>query len=172
MGLRSLLAVECASYPVLRGSLVVSARHYNYVLELLGQTALFENGYDSDNLPADDEAITGFREKLREKGEVAFSKTPYGQLKAAREHAARFLKFLGDSRGKRLLRLAGDRDLAIRKRNRRILMHGYKAEASSSEDTLKNMYKELEKLVVDGSKEAPRQLETARKPEFWQEGSA
>jgi CRISPR-associated protein (TIGR02710 family) len=144
-------------------------RHHQYedafirayrVLELLGQIGLFEKGYDSASIPPDDETVIEFSAVRKKKQRLAFSKGPNGKLLASREQAAIFLKHLGDPRAKTLLHLGSDKDLPISKRNVCILIHGYKAVASSDEGILRNMYDELEAILTNGNPETTAWMET------------
>ena len=136
------------------------------VLELVGQIALFNRGFDSADIPPDNPTVNDFIQIRKKKGKTAFSQDRNGKLMAAREQVAIFLKHLDDPLGKILLKLGSDQDLPIRKRNVSILIHGFKAEASSDEALLQKMYNELEKVLVESNPESKVWLATARQLEF------
>ena len=102
------------------------------VLELIGQMRLFDKGYDSGFLPSDDSRVRRFQEKLKKDRSKLFAPNPgrksAGTLNSARDQTARFLKFLEDPLGKRLLKFGDQRkQYSINSRNNGILIHGFEA---------------------------------------------
>ena len=131
------------------------------ILEMLGQIRLFDKKLDSSALPESDRRIASFQAALKRKGEkpLAKAKTP-GCLEATREKAARLLQSLGDSLGDKLLAFARDTDLGSR-RNQSILNHEFEARAPDPE-TLKQVYKKIENLLLEDNTTAAKHLQTAR----------
>ena len=123
------------------------------VLELLGQISLFDLGFDTANLPEpeDNQKIAEFikhaNRRNKDKSRPVFSRER-GKLVASRYLAARFLKFLDNPLGQELINLADDRDLPIKDRNVSVLIHGFRAIASSDEKRLRAIYDRLRDLLT------------------------
>jgi CRISPR-associated protein (TIGR02710 family) len=135
------------------------------VLELIGQFRLADKGYHSDDLPADDPVIKAFQQHLAKNGSQTLQNYA-GRLVAAREHAARFLKFLGDSLAPKLLKLGSSGPLRASLRNYSLLIHGFEAAAANDPAPLRMLYDELERLLILDSPAAKTQLTTARTLNF------
>ena len=135
------------------------------VLELVGQTRLFARGYDSAALPADDETIKTFQEKLQGRGEHGFGENKSGQnkgtLTAPRELTARLLKHLGDPLAERLLKFGLQGKFRTSSRNRSVLIHGFKATALD-EDALRKVLADLEELLNEDDEKAGERLKVGR----------
>ena len=134
------------------------------VLELVGQTRLFARGYDSAALPADDETIKTFQEKLKG-GEHGFGENKRGSnkgtLTAPRELTARLLKHLGDPLAERLLKFDRQSKFQTSSRNRSVLIHGFKATALD-EDALRKVLADLEELLNKDDEKAGERLKVGR----------
>ncbi|MCS7078859.1 MAG: TIGR02710 family CRISPR-associated CARF protein [Chloracidobacterium sp.] len=134
------------------------------VLELLGQARLFDKGYDSAALPPEDEKVRDFQDHLtRKKDRPLEADQRSGKLKASREQVARFLKFLNDDFGQKLIDTAEAKEggTASKRRNQSVLIHGF-AVVSDAEGLAK-LYRQLEALVrEDGGAEVDDRLKTAR----------
>lgn len=135
------------------------------VLELVGQFRLFDQGYNSGSLPAEDEKIKTFRGHLRKTGSQDFGvDRKNGTLTASRELVARLLKHLGDPFAQRLFRF----DDQTKSRNHSVLIHGFDAKASD-EGVLRKILADLEKLLKEDDGEAGNRLKVARSLSFSQE---
>ena len=66
--------------------------------------------------------------------------------------------------GARLLKV-GEGDF-VKARNRSLLIHGFSAKRVSSDEELRKIYAELEKLLLEDSAEAASALEAARSTDF------
>jgi len=118
------------------------------VLELIGQVRLFDRGYDSAALPADDETIQQFQDYLRKKkSEVLSSSGKDGSLQAPREKVARLLKFMGDGLGQQLIDVAHGGAIKASARNYSVLIHGYDAVAGSDSKPLSQLYEKIRTLI-------------------------
>lgn len=135
------------------------------VLELIGQIRLFDRDLDSDALPSEHPDVKAFQERLLadNKSEPLIMKD--GKYKAAQNKVARLLKHLHDSLAKDLLKLAdkAEGQVKLSKRNYSIWIHGFEAIAGSDPEPIRNLLKELEKLLIkDGDTEAEGRLQQAR----------
>ncbi len=135
------------------------------VLEMLGQTRLFDVKLDPSVLPESHPHIRKFQKTLLNEGErpLAKAKIP-GQVEATREKAARLLHWLGDPLGDKLLKTATLANLSSR-RNKSILNHEFDAQAPGVE-TLKQVYQEVENLLLEDNPLAGNYLKTARWLDF------
>ena len=141
------------------------------VLEMLGQIRLFDRGLDSSALPESDRRIDYFQDELRQKGQKTLARArTAGCLEATRERAARLLEWLDDPLGDKLLKVAKSTDLGTR-RNQSILNHEFEAQAPDL-DSLRQMYEEMEKLLLLDDAAAAERLKTARWLAFDDGGTA
>ena len=131
------------------------------VLEMLGQIRLFDKKLDSSALPESGPDIQRFQDFLREVNERPLAKArKHGCLEAGREKAALLLKWLRDPLGEKLIEAARLFSLGAR-RNQSILNHEFDAQAPDS-DSLRQIYEELEKLMIRDDKVAKERLKLAR----------
>lgn len=131
------------------------------VLEMLGQIRLFDVKLDSSALPESDPYIQQFRDSLRAKDERQLGKSRQsGRLEATREKAAQLLQWQGDPLGEKLLGTATLFSLGTR-RNQSILNHEFDAQAPKP-DSLRQIYAELEDLLLLDDEAAAERLKTAR----------
>lgn len=130
------------------------------VLEMLGQIRLFDKNLDSSALPESDPDIQRFQVFLRTSKErpLAKAREP-GCLEAGREKAALLLKWRGDRLGERLIQAAHLFSLGTR-RNQSILNHEFDAQAPDR-GSLRQIYKELERLLISDAKAAKERLRLA-----------
>ena len=137
------------------------------ILELLGQSRLFAQGYDSGTMP-DDRCMQNFLENLKE-GEARPQKRNNGHS-FGREHVARFLKsqFPRDGFGEKLLTFATDAGRCVVQRNNSILAHGFDAVSAGSRENLETALTALEGLFRDlaGSETAKSYLTCPRWLDF------
>jgi CRISPR-associated protein (TIGR02710 family) len=140
------------------------------VSEILGQAALFAQGYDSEHVKLDDPRMTEFRKELkRSKSNLPSpnSKDPTA-CSLAKEQVARFLKHLGDKVGKQLIEFSKDGRPGemLKKRNNSILIHGFSARGPKDRGDAKRLVEGLEKLLhqVLGADRARAELDLARWP--------
>ena len=130
------------------------------VLEMLGQIRLFDKKLDSSALPASGPDIQRFQDFLREINERPLAKArKHGCLEAGREKAALLLKWLKDPMGEKLLEAARLFSLGAR-RNQSILNHEFDAQAPDP-GSLRQIYKELEGLLVSDDRAAKDRLKLA-----------
>ena len=129
------------------------------VLELLGQIRLFGHGYDNDDLPEDDDAITAFDAAQRESDRPGTNSTR-GKRTAGRETTAYLLKHLGDPLADDLLRF-GRRWTGMARRNVSILIHGFTATAPEREE-LTDALGRIESLLRKDHPRAGNWLKVAR----------
>ena len=132
------------------------------VLELVGQIRLADRGMHSDDIPADDPAVKSLQEALIKGGSNPLSKDHQGKLLASREQVARLLKKLGDPLASRLLQLGNAGAVAAKKRNYSALIHGFEAAGGSDPQPLRELYANLERLLIDDDHNAPARLALAR----------
>ncbi len=131
------------------------------VLEMLGQIQLFDVKLDSSALPESDPCIQRFQNSLRAKDERPLAKARQaGRLEASREKAARLLQWQGNPLGEKLLGAANLFSLGTR-RNQSILNHEFDAQAPNP-DALRQMYAELERLLLFDDEAAAERLKRAR----------
>lgn len=138
------------------------------ILELIGQFRLFDKGYDSGCIPADDPVVEKLRRDIEKKGGHDFGRdTRTGALTAPRELAARLLGRLGDPLASELLRFDNRSAVNTRSRNHSVLIHGYTAQALAGEEPLREVLGDLEKLLIkDDQRAAERRLALARRLDF------
>ena len=135
------------------------------ILELIGQIRLFARDLDSEALPADHPDVKSFQDKLRADNGSETLTERNGTYTAGQNKVARLLKYLGDPLGKPLLQLAdrSEGNLKLSRRNYSIWIHGFEAIGGSEPGPIKNLYKELERLLVlDGGPAAELSLRHAR----------
>lgn len=141
------------------------------ILELVGQLRLFECGLDSEDLPAENKAVKDLCEQLKKEQSAPLSHKKNGNYKAARENVARLLKRLDDPFGKKLLDFAKSGPLPAINRNRSILTHKFEAVSGDDQNTLLELYMNLEALFIeDGGHLMEDFLRLARSPDFQQYG--
>jgi hypothetical protein len=137
------------------------------IYELVGQARLFDRGYDSERIPADDPVVKKTQERLQKKGSEQFGKRADGTLTAARFVATKLLTELGDPLGERLRKEADDELTSARSRNRSILVHGFTAAGPDDDGPLRRLYARLESLLLDdGGEDVRPRIETARFLDF------
>lgn len=136
------------------------------VLELVGQTRLFDRGLDSACIPADDPQVIRLKERLEKKqAQSSFGRNSDGTLNAGRLLVARLLKEKGDPLARRLID-AGD-DPLLKSRNVSVLIHGFAGAGVAEQGPLRKLFGELERILLDDSGEhARRNLSLARSLDF------
>lgn len=123
------------------------------LLELVGQTRLFDHGYDSGQLPENDLKVKEFNDKLNEKKSHPLNKGKKGMLKASRFQTAKFLEHLGDSFAGRLLKEHNED--YVKARNDGLLIHGFYAEAPNlTPQCIRSIIENFEKLLCEDRPEA------------------
>lgn len=137
------------------------------ILELIGQFRLFDKGYDSGCIPADDPVVEKLRRDIEKKGGHDFGRdTRTGALTAPRELAARLLGRLGDPLAPELLRFDNRSAVNTRSRNHSVLIHGFTAQAPAGEEPLREVLGDLEKLLIEDDPSAAERLALARRLDF------
>ncbi len=140
------------------------------VLELIGQARLFDHGLDSGALPVEHPAVAKLIQRIKEQGGPLPHSDDGTTIKAAREQVARLLKYLGDPMGRELLHFARQGDFSVIRRNQSLLIHGYAAVSSSSEEGLRQLYDNLRKLIEQDWQSAKQDpgpaFMAAQTPEF------
>ena len=119
------------------------------VLELIGQIRLFAKGYDSARINPGDPKVKAFRRYARKNKheDLLPSKEHPGFLTAPKMSAARFLKYLGDPFGKKLVHFDdGPTKIKANRRNRSILIRGFSA-IDFDEVSLSGLYDRIEALL-------------------------
>jgi CRISPR-associated protein (TIGR02710 family) len=132
------------------------------VLELVGQIRLYDRGLDSARLPPNDPEVIALQAKLEKtKAQDRFGRNRDGTLSAARLLVARLLKDKHDPLARRLI-ATGETDL-LKGRNKSLLIHGFEASGPADRRPLKDLFRELEEIIVeDGGEDARRHLSLAR----------
>jgi hypothetical protein len=152
-------------------------RHHQYedallrayrVLELVGQMRLFAHGLDSAALDPQHEAVRRLQDRLAKSKSTPLARSRDGKtLLASREQVARLLMELNDPLGKRLLDLGQKGGIKPRDRNQSVLVHGFRAVGPADDAPLRDMYSDLETLLVeDAGPEARDHLRAARALDF------
>ena len=138
------------------------------ILELIGQFRLFDKGYDSGCIPADDPVVEKLRRDIEKKGGHDFGRDARtGALTAPRELAARLLGRLDDPLASRLLEFDDNRSAVnTRSRNHSVLIHGFTAQAPAGEEPLREVLGDLEKLLIEDDPSAAERLALARRLAF------
>lgn len=132
------------------------------VLELIGQARLFDRGYDSAAMPAENAGVEAYIQKLRRK-RSSLPGQRNGAYLFAREQVARFLLHLGDDLGLTLQNFPKDnQDLNLAKRNESVLIHGFEAINPNKHGQFLAGYKALEALLLQDDPAAAPRLVTAR----------
>jgi CRISPR-associated protein (TIGR02710 family) len=135
------------------------------VLELTGQTRLFDKGLDSASIPPDDPEVIRLKAKLEKKrSQSSFGMNSDGTLNAPRLTVARLLKEKGDPLAERLIK-TGD-DPLLKSRNHSVLIHGFAGTGGSEQGPLRKLFRELEQILLEESGEAARNLAIARSLDF------
>ena len=139
------------------------------VLELIGQIRLFALDYDSAALPPDNKKIETLRKRLQRKRLSDFSKDGRtGKLRASRELAAQLLKTLGDPLAQRLLEFDSQQgNVHPKKRNLSVLIHGFTATAPPEKAPMRDVLRDLEKLLIEDDPKATKRLIVARSLSFY-----
>lgn len=109
------------------------------VIELVGQLRLFNRGYDSGRLPANDPEVVKWYTAL----ESPPRPDKDGQLQIGREQAASFLCALNDPLGPKLHDLGWLGEFQPRLRNKSILIHGFKSRTRGKEADVRRLLKQL-----------------------------
>ena len=141
------------------------------VLELVGQIRLFDRGYNSACLPADDCKVADYQAKLKKKKSHPLRKNTRkdlrGTLAASRRQVAGLLKSMGDPVAKKLLEFEKSFEEHIKARNEGILIHGFTAMSPELRAQLHTYIKTLEELLdSDDPEAARRRLTVARSLDF------
>lgn len=138
------------------------------VLELVGQTRLFDHGLHSGRLPSDHPAVQKLSAKLEKSRSAGLGVRPDGSLTAAREQVARLLKVLGDPLASSLLDFDKHPTLPrVSARNVSVLIHGFEAVGPDDDAPLRALYRELEALLIEDAGDAAQTaLTTARRAGF------
>lgn len=136
------------------------------VLELIGQTRLFEHGFDSARIDPANEKVAGW---LREMGQNP-DPGP-APLQLPREKAAHFLFYLEkleqNEDGVRIaeklrdLSWLDDLEFGVRMRNSSILIHGFKARTPTKESRLLRVMQRIVEFYCGESRDNPGWLESA-----------
>ena len=138
------------------------------ILELLGQSRLFAQGYDSGRMPPEDPRVRNFLDTLKE-NEAKPQRRDSAYL-FGREQVARFLKtqFSRDGFGERLLAFATKEGRCVVERNKSILAHGFDAVSTGARDELEKALTGLERLFRDlaGPEAATSYLASSRWLDF------
>ena len=128
------------------------------VLELIGQVRLFDRGYNSADLPPNDEVIK----------DLHFSKG-MEKLKASRYQAVKLLERLGDPLAGRLSQFDKRHSASqTGRRNDSILNHGFTATAPPEAAPLCKVIADLECLLKEDDPKAGERLKVARSLDFSQ----
>ncbi|MCY4305878.1 MAG: TIGR02710 family CRISPR-associated CARF protein [Aestuariivita sp.] len=122
------------------------------IVEMIGQVRLFEKDYNSACLDPYDNYIAKFRLKNKKKSADFGSIEVNGRKKltASRFIAARFLNYLGDPLGQKLIDFDKSTKTHINtsNRNHSILIHGFSA-TSTNADHLNKLYDQIKKLLIE-----------------------
>lgn len=128
------------------------------VLELIGQIRLFDQGYNSADLPPNDEKIKALH----------FSDV-MGKLRASRHQAVKLLERLGDPLADRLSQFDRRHSASqTSRRNDSILNHGFTATAPPEAAPLRKVIADLERLLKEDDTKAGERLKVARSLDFSQ----
>ena len=119
------------------------------VLELIGQTRLFDHGLDSGNLDPNHAAVQTVQKKIRKKNQVPLGVGHNGRLQAGRFQVARILKECSDPLADRLLRFENEALLKPTLRNNSLLIHGFVVSAPEKPEALHHLFGELTQLARD-----------------------
>lgn len=133
------------------------------VLELVGQARLFMHDLDSAEIPPEDPAVQKLKRDLEKKKSKNFDDNGKGRYAASRTVVARLLTRKQDHMGQKLIDVGSGFASA---RNGSLLIHGFSATSMSSDEELRKIYAELEKLLLEDSAEAASALEAARSADF------
>lgn len=134
------------------------------VLELVGQIRLFERGLDSAELSPQHPDVKEFQEKLLKKKSHPLTEKD-GKYQASREQVARLLRHLGEPIADDLIKLGKyeEGQVKLSRRNYSVWIHGFEAIAGSDPEPVRNLLKQLEKLLIqDDCTEAEGRLLLAR----------
>lgn len=133
------------------------------VLELIGQARLFDRCYDSAAIPFEDEKVTAFVEDLGRKKRNPPGNNRAGDYQLAREQVARFLKYLGDPLGSKLLGFPDkNRYLDLKNRNLSVLIHGFEAINPNEEAPFRQVFQALNALLLEDDAGAAERLALVR----------
>lgn len=133
------------------------------VLELIGQARLFMHGLDSAHIPPEEPTVQKLKRDLEKKKSKNFDDNGEGQYAASRIVVARLLTRKQDHMGQKLIDVGNGFASA---RNDSLLIHGFSTTSMSSDEELRRIYAELEKLLLEDSAEAASALEAARSADF------
>ena len=138
------------------------------VLELIGQTRLFDHGLDSGNLDLNHAAVRAVQEKIRKKNQTSLGSGHDGRLQAGRFQVARILKECGDPLAGRLLGFENEALLKPTLRNNSLLIHGFSVGAPGEPEALHRLFGKLAQLARDdsGANVVDGWLAVARTPAF------
>ena len=136
------------------------------VLELIGQVRLCDRGIHSDQVPPDHPVVKAFQERLARNKSNGLSSNHRGGLLASREQVARLLKDFKDPLAQQLLDLGNKETAKASLRNNSVLIHGFSAFSGSDHQPLKELYGELEQLLIADDGNAAAHLLTARTVDF------
>ena len=130
------------------------------VLELIGQIRLFDQGYNSSDLPPNDAAV-----KTLHFGEDKRT----GKLQASRYQAVKLLESLRDPLADQLFQFDKRHSASqTGRRNDSILTHGFTAMAPPEASPLRKVIADLERLLEKDDPKAGERLKTARSLDFSQ----
>ncbi len=137
------------------------------VLELIGQVRLFDKGFDSAKLPANDEKIIEYQEFLTKQKLDAMTEKK-GKFQASRVQVTHLLDFLGDDFGRMLRKAADVGTVKANSRNHSILIHGFDSIAGSDYKALKSLYDSLLNVMKKDQPKLEDKLACARFPAVFQ----
>lgn len=86
-----------------------------------------------------------------------------------REHAARLLKSMGDTLAERLISIAKNNAVNANTRNHSVLIHGFVTAAPADENSLKYIFLQLEKILIDDNPKFNDNFEIAKSLNFKEE---
>jgi hypothetical protein len=135
------------------------------VVELVGQTRLFDKGLDSACIPPDDPQVIRLIDKMEKRAQSSFGRNSDGTLSAGRLQVARLLKEKGDPLAGRLLKTG--EDPLLKSRNVSVLIHGFAGAGVAEQGPLRKLFGELEQILrEDSGEDARRNLSIARSLDF------
>ncbi len=129
------------------------------VLELIGQIRLFDQGYNSADLPPNDAAI---------KALSFITDGKKGKLQVSRYQAVKLLEYLGDPLADQLIQFDRHSESQTSRRNDSILTHGFTAMAPPEATPLRKVIADLERLLEEDDPKAGERLTVARSLDFSQ----
>lgn len=135
------------------------------VVELLGQTRLFEHGYYSSSVPSDDPRVKTWINQQEKKNK--FVEARDGRYVLARQNVGSLLKHLGDQMAPKLNKLdSWLSEFDIELRNHSVLIHGFLARSRGLAGKIEQWIANLEKFHVAEHPRNAALLAAARFPFF------